>query len=80
MPSRSDSNGPSGAAAGRPTARSTVKLPTPATHVPLEVPDGTLAVSAVAATGGVASARSTAPKPKFEYTVPSSLAMPLAVV
>src|SRR5437879_11255456 len=78
-PSRNDSNGPSGEAA-RLTARSTVKLPLPPTQVPLEVPDGTLAVSAVAPNGGVASARSTAPKPKFAYTVPSSLAKPLAVV
>src|SRR5437773_158843 len=77
-PSRNDSNGPSGEA--RLTARSTVKLPIPPTQVPLEVPDGTLAVSAVAANGGVASARSTAPKPKFAYTVPSRLANVLAVV
>src|SRR5437879_360739 len=91
-PSRNDSNGPSGAT--RLTARvpsgtssgtwvagsGSFTVDLAVSRVALEVPDGTLAVSAVAANGGVASARSTAPKPKFAYTVPSSLAKPLAVV
>src|SRR3989442_2664205 len=77
-PSRNDSNGPSGAT--RLTARSTVKLPLPATQVPLEVPDGTLAVSAVAANGGGASARSPAPQTEIPYTLPLSFAKALAVL